>query len=395
MTSDVAIVGAGPAGAWAGTCLARSGARVTIFDPSHPREKVCGGGVTGRALTLVSDLLATAVPRRHVGQARFLHGGASVTVPLRAERHEDRRSGRDADLVVVSRARFDAALLDGALRAGVRVVKARVTDIAIHHDGVRLQAGADCHRASVVIGADGANSLVRRRVAGPFPRGDLTVGTGYFAHGVTSEEIVIELVADPPGYIWSFPRPDHLAIGVCAQADAGVAVEALRERAGGWMQKTGIAPGARLQPYAWPIPSLSVESLERVQLAGRRWCVVGDAAGLVDPITREGIYFALLSGQLAAETLSSSGGLELYVPRVHDQIVSELIRAARFKAGFFRPQFIRLLLRALERSTGVRAVMADLVAGRQGYQGLKRRLLATLDLGLACDLLVGKYRRAF
>ena len=86
-------------------------------------------------------------------------------------------------------------------------------------------------RRASSIGADGANSLVRRRVAAPFRRDQLSIATGFFAHGVTSDEIVIELTADPPGYIWSFPRPTHLAIGICAQADAGVTAAALRAQA--------------------------------------------------------------------------------------------------------------------------------------------------------------------
>jgi glycine/D-amino acid oxidase-like deaminating enzyme len=82
---DIAIVGAGPAGARAAWVLARQGARVTIFDASHPREKPCGGGVTGRALALVADAVDVArVPSRRIHAARFVDasGGRSVTVPL-------------------------------------------------------------------------------------------------------------------------------------------------------------------------------------------------------------------------------------------------------------------------------------------------------------------------
>ena len=103
------------------------------------------------------------------------------------------------------------------------------------------------------------------------------------------------MFADPPGYIWSFPRPDHLAIGICAQADAGIGVEPLRLMVRRWMESTHIADGARLEPYAWPIPSLSSNDFLSLDLAGPGWLTVGDAAGLVDPITREGIFFALQS----------------------------------------------------------------------------------------------------
>ena len=216
-----------------------------------------------------------------------------------------------------------------------------------------------------MIGADGANSLVRRRVARAFRRDQLSIATGFFAHGVTSREIVIEFVTDPPGYIWSFPRPDHLAIGICAQADAGVSADALRRRTAAWLEKTDLARGARLQPYSWPIPSLAVRDFDSLELAGPRWCLVGDAAGLVDPITREGIFFALASGRWAADTIAADLDLTCYAARVRDEAITELSRAARLRSLFFTTPFVALLMDALHQSASIRAVMADLVAGRQ------------------------------
>jgi flavin-dependent dehydrogenase len=109
----------------------------------------------------------------------------------------------------------------------------------------------------------------------------------------------------------------------------------------------------------------------------------------VDPITREGIYFALCSGQWAAEAILAGGAAASYSARVGDTIGRELARAARLKAGFFRPGFTALLMRALQQSGRIRGVMADLIAGTQGYADLKWRLLRTLELGLAWRALTG------
>ena len=397
MRTDVAIVGAGPAGAWAAYTLARRGARVTIFDPSHPREKPCGGGVTGRALALVADAIGrTQCPQRVIRSARFIDAnGGDARIDLEFDRvGADLRVRPDsptnhASLIVASRAVFDAALLDAARGAGASVSGSRVTNVTVDADGARIDTAGGTHRAGVVIGADGANSLVRRKIVQPFPRRLLSIATGFFAHGVTSDEVVIELVADPAGYLWSFPRPDHLAIGVCTQADAGIAPAALREQAREWTGRMHLAEDARLEPYSWPIPSLDARAFDTLALASDRWALAGDAAGLVDPITREGIYFALLSGQWAAEAVADGRFPRDYTARVRDEIAPELACAARFKAGFFRPAFMRLLVHALQRSATVREILVDLVAGRQSYLSLKWRLLKTLEIGLAWKMARG------
>jgi len=197
----------------------------------------------------------------------------------------------------------------------------------------------------------------------------------------------------PRSFVRSFPLPGHLAIGICAQADAGITAETLRARARDWITATGIADGATLEPYSWPIPSLSARDFDALDLAGDRWALVGDAAGLVDPITREGIFFALASGQWIADALMADEPVRRYTSHVRDEAIAELARAARLKAGFFRPAFTGLMMRALMESAAIRSVMADLVAGRQSYATLKWRLLKTLEIGLAWRALTANDER--
>ncbi len=383
---DVAIVGAGPAGAWAAYRLARSGARVTIVDGSHPREKPCGGGVTGRALAIVADAIGDPpLAARVIRSARFTNAQArtAATVPLAAL-----GIGAASDIVVARREDFDRRLLDAACCAGATLKQARVVDVAMNGAGVRVETNDGPLHADFVIGADGANSLVRRRVAAPFRRDQLSIATGFFAHGTTSDEIAIELVASPPGYIWSFPRPDHLAIGICAPAHAGISSAQLRETTRAWICSTNIAPDARLESYAWPIPSLSASDFGVPILAGPRWLLVGDAAGLVDPITREGIFYALRSADMAARALAAGNPARAYADEVGGAIAGELARAAQLQRRFFDPRFTTLLTDALLASANIRAVMADLIAGRQSYKGLKWRLARTGEIGLAWRWLV-------
>jgi len=377
---DVAVIGGGPAGSVAAATLARRGAQVVLIDGSHPREKPCGGGYTGRALALIDPLVPTdALDATRIRHARFLDSTRSreASVELTA---------RDNTLVVASRARVDSALFEAAGRAGAMVLEGRVTSITPgrpHRILVDRGRGTAID-ATLVIGADGANSLVRRTFSRPFRRAELSLATGFYARGVTDDAIVLEMVDEPSGYIWSFPRRDHLAIGICAQADDTTVGEA-RDALTRWMTRTGISHGAALEPYSWPIPSLSQAGFASLEFAGDGWLTIGDAAGLVDPITREGIYFAVQSAMLAADAIGAgvAAAAATYSRRLREEIVPELALAARLKAGFFRPRCTRLLIDALSSSAKIQAVMADLVAGTQPYRTLRRRLIATMEFRLA------------
>ena len=380
---EVIVIGAGPSGAIAARALAAGGMRVAIVDGSHPREKACGGGVTARALQLIDGLEPTP-ERRPIRSARFEAGATAVTVDLPA-----------GYLDVSAREPFDAAVLKAARAAGAVLVPARATAIARDAAGWTVTIDG---RAAIagrwLLGADGAAGIVRKAVARPFSRGQLSIAAGSYVDGSDLSEIVIRFVDDPPGYLWSFPRRGHLAVGTCAQADATTPAE-MHRITDAWLDAYSPAAARPRRRYAWPIPSLSAVDVDAERPSGDGWLLLGDAAGLVDPITREGIYFALRSGLLAAEAIASRDPAKHYAGAVRDELYDELRRAARFKAGFCRPRFTTLLIDALRDSEAIRDVMIDLVAGRQPYRGLKRRLLATMELGLALRALRGRQRATY
>lgn len=372
---DVVVAGAGPAGSIAARDLARDGARVALVDASHPREKPCGGGVTGRALDLVGGTTGSA-GGQVIDAVTFEAGGRSARVPL---------PDRDY-LRVFPRAAFDGMLLQQAVDAGATHIPSRMNAVTRTADRWHILAGAVSLSAPWLLGADGPAGVVRKQVFRPFERRQLSIAAGSYVDGVDTREIVIGFVDEPSGYLWSFPRDGHVAVGTCAQATDTTVTE-MHATTDRWLDGYAPAAGRERRRYSWPIPSLESRDVDDEQPSGDGWMLLGDAAGLVDPITREGIFFALRSGMLAAAALGGAAPEREYAAAVRDELHDELRRAARLKAGFYRPRFTRLLIDALNQSAPIRNVMLNLVAGRQPYRGLKRRLLGTLELGLMWKVL--------
>ena len=382
---NIAVVGAGPAGALLAWRLARDGAEVTVFDASHPREKPCGGALTARAF----DLLPPApsddpLPARFVETCRFEWSTAvSVDVPLRRP------------VAVAARRELDAWLLRRAVAQGAVHLAERVSEV----DGTgRVRTDAGRARAfDVVVGADGAGSLVRRTLLGPTPKERLMMAGGWFARGTSP--MLVRFVPETAGYLWLFPRRDHVGVGICAplaavptqrmldrlEREVAISFPALIEDGGVWGDRR-VPPAQRASAdsfraserrYAHTIPSPTADPRSILEVAGPRWALVGDAAALADPITGEGIFFALRSAAVLAETLKETGSPAGYPARAQEDFGRELNKAAALRDRFFSAGLPRRMISYAARSRAIRSVLADLVLGEQGYLSLKRRLLRT------------------
>jgi flavin-dependent dehydrogenase len=212
------------------------------------------------------------------------------------------------------------------------------------------------------------------------------MAAGWFAPG--DAPMTVRFTPGLAGYLWLFPRLDHVGVGICAPLQALPTRRMLArleaEVAASFPQ---LLAGAAKR-YAHTIPSPSAHAASLRECAGARWALVGDAAALADPITGEGIYFALRSAQLLAETLRDFGSPARYPERLLEDCGRESLKAAALRERFYAPGFARRMLRYGARSEAIRQVLGDLVLGEQGYVGLKRRLLraaprVALDSGMA------------
>ena len=357
----VAVVGAGPAGALLSYQLARDGAAVTVFDASHPREKPCGGGVTAKALALLPPAPAhDPLPARWIESCRFESGlGEAVDVTLARP------------VAVASRRELDAWLLRRATEAGAVHLAERVVQVEAT-GRVRTSGGRD-ERFDLIVGADGAGSLVRRSFLAPTPPHRLHMAVGWFARGTAP--MLVRFTPDLQGYLWLFPRPDHVGVGIVAPLALVPTRQLLARLEAEVARHFPALADDDAGRYAHTIPSPSADPDSILEIAGKSFALVGDAAALVDPITGEGIHYALRSAIVLADTLRVEGSAARYPERALEDFGRELLKAAALRDRFYAPGFTRRMITFAARSEAIRRVLGDLVLGDQGYVGLKRRLL--------------------
>jgi flavin-dependent dehydrogenase len=384
----IAIIGGGPAGATTAERLAQgwglrgaSGGRyrVLIFEEKLGWEKPCGGGLSHKALRRYPFLAEATVGGNLVHDAEFLAStGAALRFHLRAP------------LAIYSRATLNHLLLRRAEEAGAEVVPDRILRFQRKDSTWEITGRQKTYRADFVVLAGGARSRLRQTLAADFLPRDFMLTYGYYLPR-RDDVLRIQFYDKLEGYAWAFPRRDHVSVGICAKAGEEP-MAALRERLGSFMQRFGYTPDPQ-RIFSHLLPSLSVEGWESLRLQGPAWAMVGDAAGLVDPVTGEGIYYAMRSGNLLAEALIE-GLPELYPDRVRTEFGKALALGARLAKMFYHGEFVggSITTRMIEFGTHSRKfleVVQDLVEGSQSYLGL----IVRLHVGLARALVetgVGK-----
>jgi flavin-dependent dehydrogenase len=345
----IAVVGGGPAGGSAALALARAGAGVDLYVPGRPGEKPCGGAVPGHVLPRLAGFDPDPLPAVVSPEAVLENAaGSRLEIDLRGIR-------------IFRRSDLDRAIVEAAVAAGAKRIDRRVeVDELRSYDWI--------------VGADGARGRTRRSL-GLEPKGD-SVGLGGSLQGLECKRLVLAFPDLADSYLWIFPRAGGASVGIAYTPERlsdGAARAALdrfldRHLPPGWRD----LPGPR---YRYPIPVFGPWTLESVRRGvGSRILLVGDAAALADPLTREGIRYGMLSGLWAAECLIA-GTPEAYPERLQGELQEEMERAARARSLFFDGPVGQWMVPVARLHPGIRRVLSDLLACRQPYRGLRGRLL--------------------
>ena len=363
----IAVVGGGPAGAFVAAELAGIGRQVLLFDEKLAWEKPCGGGLTDKAIARWPFLRKAQAERNWISHCQLIApSGRKVSFPL------------DRQIAIFSRKVLNGLLLEKARQAGTQVCRERVVGIDRAGTQWNLRTPSNSYSADFVVLATGARNSFRNQFSRPLGPENFMIAAGYYIPG-THQSVQIKFLKGLHGYIWVFPRADHFSVGICGRMQ-GMNTASLRRILHDSLPEFGLTlDGARF--YAHIIPSLTVNAL-RGPFSGDDWAMIGDAAGFVDAITGEGIYYSLRSAELLANALQENTP-EQYPGLVREDFLSELEHASRIAGRFYAGDWmggavIERMVQLTARSTRFRELMRDLFAGTQEYSDLRKRVRRNL-----------------
>jgi geranylgeranyl reductase family protein len=362
-TYDVIVVGAGPAGSTLACELAGRGIRVLLLEKEKfPRYKCCAGGVTSKTAKLLTFDISEVV-EEVIHKISFTF---NLCGPYLGQHSQPL-------IYTVMRNAFDHFVVQKAQQVGTAFMDGqKVTQIQESGDWVDIHTGHNIFRSRLVVGADGASSIVARQLG-------LSRDIRYLA-AVESEVVVpaeelskwksriqIELGCIPQGYAWVFPKRDHLSIGAGCLGSRAKHLKYSHQK---FLESLGIGSYAVARSSSHLIPTRTRGRLVWQDKA----LLLGDAAGLADPLTGEGIHNAILSARLAAPVIEGSlvrskVGLQDYQETVESRIMSEM-KMARTLSKFF-VRFPHLAFGLLNQSDSVWRVLRDLMLGEIGYADIK------------------------
>jgi geranylgeranyl reductase family protein len=371
---DAIVVGAGPAGSTAAYRLATAGLDVLLLDRAKfPRDKPCGGGVTERAARLLPFRIDPVVEE------------VATTVDLRLRYGKTIRRGDGVPLVYLTqRRRLDLFLAEQAAAAGAEFRdEAKVTQVETAEEGVSVLAGGERLEADVVVGADGVNGITARalglggnRHLGVALEGNLADDKLRADYG---GKIVLEFGVVPGGYAWVFPKGDHANFGVGGWGSEG---PALRDHLRRLCEAHGVSVDNLDDVRGYRLPLRSPTS----KLARGRALLVGDAGGLIDPVSGDGMFEGFLSSQYASEAV-----LDLFAGRARDLNAYSEHLASRLATHLWASWGIKVALDRYPRATfglaktrivwgAVERIVRGDVADVTGIRGLARPPLKAIKL---------------
>jgi len=364
----VAIIGAGIGGSYLSYCLSKEGVDTIVFDFRAPHEKICGVGVSYKTIEKFPIISELPCRRREVWKLTFISPKERM---LKVE--------LEKPLTIFNRRDLDHSLLKKAIKSGAYFKKEKVHAFTLQGDNWRVSTGNGDYKAEILVGADGALSGTRRKLRLPPKKRDYFLALQCFLD-VHKDFFTIKFFPDLRGYLWAFPRVDNLAVGMVSKDCGRKSSNNMKEGLLHFIERYYPEQINRISIKGAYIPLFSAKDFQDMPICSNNWALIGDAATFVDPVSGEGIYYAIYSAEILAQCILENE-LAIYQPLCMKHFGANLVKALQGYKYFYQAEFIDVMIHMAKESLSVQRIISDMISGRLDYlswKGAFRKKLHTI-----------------
>jgi len=357
----VGIIGAGIGGAYLSYCLSKEGVDTIVFDFRAPHEKLCGGAVSYKTIERFPIISELPIPRKEIWKSTLISPkDKMVKVEL------------EKPLTMFNRRDLDYSLLKIAQETGAHFKKEKFQSFAREGNSWRIFTNTGNYKAEILVGADGALSRTRRKL------NVLSVKEDYFFSlecflKVKKDVVIFKFFPDIQGYLWAFPRVDTLAVGIVSNYCKKTNPKDMEERLLHFLEKYYPGQTKKISVQGAYIPLFCADDIKNIRICDNNWALIGDAATFVDPVSGEGIYYAVYSADILSQCILENK-LALYQPLCMKHFGENLVKASQVFQYFYQAEFIEVMIQIAKESLSVRRIISDMMSGSLDYLSWKGEL---------------------
>jgi geranylgeranyl reductase family protein len=357
----VGIIGAGIGGSYLSYCLSKEGVDTIVFDFRAPHEKICGGGVSYKTIERFPIISELPIPRKEIWKSTFISPKERI-VTIDMER----------PLTIFNRMDLDNSLLTMAQESGAHFRKEKVQSFAREGNSWRIFTNTGDYKAEILVGADGALSRTRRKLNVLPVKEDAFFALECFLK-VKRDVVIFKFFPDIQGYLWAFPRINNLAVGIVSNYCRKTNVKDIEKRLLHFIERYYPEQTPKISVHGAYTPLFCADDSKNISICDNNWALIGDAATFVDPVSGEGIYYAIYSAEILSQCILENE-LALYQPLCMKHFGENLAKALQGLKYFYQPEFIEVMIQMAKESLSVCRIISDMMSGSLDYLSWKGAL---------------------
>lgn len=357
----VGIIGAGIGGSYLSYRLSKEGVETIIFDFRAPHEKICGGALSYKTIERFPIISELPIDKKEIWKSTFISPKEEVvTIYL------------EKPLTILSRMGLDYSLLRMAQEAGTHFTKEKVLSFAREGSSWRIFTTSGDYNVEILVGADGALSPTRKKLNVVNKKRDAFFALEGFLN-VKRDIVIFKFFTDIQGYLWAFPRSNNLAVGIVSNRYGKTNLKDIEKRLFNFIERYYPEQTQKISLKGAYIPLFCADDSKNICICDNNWALIGDAATFVDPVSGEGIYYAIYSAEILSQCIVKNE-LTRYQPLCMKHFGENLVRALQSLKYFYQPEFIEVMIQMAKESLSVRRIISDMMSGGLDYGNWKGAL---------------------